>query len=493
MQELKYWQTKIADKRKQTSFRDFLLEICSWYPSSLHKNNGLISKFPDTPRVKKIIPNSEFEKNRDALVNDIFEYDFEETFFENFRKLFMSIDMFHICHYWENVNCDFWESVLNGKNVYLSFGIISDCENIWYSVSIKDNCQAVFNSIMVQQSQYTYCTSDISESYNVFYSRYIGNSNNIWFSTNLVGCSECIGCDNLDNEKYCINNIQYEKAEYLRLKDEILKDKEGFLKKYQDLKLGWNNIGCENVVWNALFNCFDVDDSMHSFNTKWGKNLIFCGWALWVEEAYDICGGWSPTARHIYGVAWVNGEHVYCGSHIIGSHIFYSYYLENCSYCIGCVWLKNKQYCILNKQYSKDDWHRMADKIFSQMEMDWVLWEFFPGELNPFYFNDTMATILWDFTKDEVTEKWYLWREQEIKTDIPEWSDIIQTSDLDRYQWYDTDKNWKINPDILSKVIVDEKWNYYRIVRMEYDFLMKHALPLPEIHWIDRMKLNFWM
>jgi len=39
-------------------------------------------------------------------------------------------------------------------------------------------------------------------------------------------------------------------------------------------------------------------------------------------------------------------------------------------------------------------------------------------------------------------------------------------------------------------VIVDEKGDYYRIVQIEYDFLMKHSLPLPEIHWMDRMELN---
>jgi hypothetical protein len=28
-------------------------------------------------------------------------------------------------------------------------------------------------------------------------------------------------------------------------------------------------------------------------------------------------------------------------------------------------------------------------------------------------------------------------------------------------------------------------------VKMEYDFLMKHGLPLPELHWLERIKLWF--
>ena len=54
-------------------------------------------------------------------------------------------------------------------------------------------------------------------------------------------------------------------------------------------------------------------------------------------------------------------------------------------------------------------------------------------------------------------------------------------------------KQWYIDPEIMKVVISDEKGNYYRIVKMEYDFLMKHSLPLPTMHWLDRMKMGFRM
>ena len=127
------------------------------------------------------------------------------------------------------------------------------------------------------------------------------------------------------------------------------------------------------------------------------------------------------------------------------------------------------------------------------MDEEGILWDFFPGELNPFYFNDTMAGILGNFTKDEVEAEWYMWRDGEIKIDIPEGSDVISVHDLKHYQSWDSEWNWNINKDILNKVIKDEKGNYYRIIEMEYDFLMKYSLPLPELHWLDRMKINFWI
>ena len=150
-------------------------------------------------------------------------------------------------------------------------------------------------------------------------------------------------------------------------------------------------------------------------------------------------------------------------------------------------------YCIFNKQYSKEEWGILADKIFSQMEQVGILWKFFPWKLNPFYFNDTIAWILWKFTKEEVEKEWFMWRDQEVKVDIPEWFKIIEIEELSKYQWFDENWNWFINPEIMKKVIKDEKRNYYRIVKMEYDFLIKYELPLPRIHWKDRIKLNFWI
>jgi hypothetical protein len=47
-----------------------------------------------------------------------------------------------------------------------------------------------------------------------------------------------------------------------------------------------------------------------------------------------------------------------------------------------------------SNQYTKEQWYSLADKIFAQMDSDWILWDFFPGYLNPFYFNDTAAYIM---------------------------------------------------------------------------------------------------
>jgi hypothetical protein len=125
------------------------------------------------------------------------------------------------------------------------------------------------------------------------------------------------------------------------------------------------------------------------------------------------------------------------------SFIFYSFFLESCSYCLGCIGLRNKSYCIFNKQYTKEEWYDKVDEIFSQMERDGELGMFFPGWINPFYFNDTAAYLIdpagnggtgEPFTKEEVTAAGYLRRDEPIQVDIPAGAKVVKTDELDQYE-----------------------------------------------------------
>lgn len=67
MPDLKQREEKMQEKRKQTPFREYVKEIASWTPLVFHKNNGLISKYPPVERSGKIIPNKEYQVQRDAF------------------------------------------------------------------------------------------------------------------------------------------------------------------------------------------------------------------------------------------------------------------------------------------------------------------------------------------------------------------------------------------------------------------------------------------
>jgi hypothetical protein len=512
MQDIKRREQKMQEKRRGTPWRDFLKEICSWYSIVFYKNNNKISIYSEARKLDLTLSTKEFEDYVDTLTKQWLDYNWDISFFQNFQKLFNvtklpALRIGSSCENSNYANNVVWWS----KNVYLSHNIITSCENVLYSIVIKEKSINVLNSVMViDGSENIYFSNGIINGFNIFYSRFINNCSNIWLSTNLTGCQECILSHDLNNQSYCIENVQYEKEIYFTKKKEILKHKEKFF--YQYLALGYKgmSIGSDNVTGSFILNSHKVQDGYYVYQIEDGKNLVFTWWNHASKNNFDCFNVWSPSDNFVATLSSY-GDNMYCNSTISWSNVYYSYNCIECSYCIGCVGLKNKSFCILNKQYTKEERYELANKIFAQMDAEWILWQFFPWYMNPFYFNDTAAYLIDDsFTKEEVTAEWYLRRDEEIKVDIPAWAEIVKTSELNQYQWRKEipptplskggnepqanggiKKQRTINPEILKKVIVDEKWNSYRIIKMEYDFLMKHWLPLPEIHWLDRIKLGF--
>jgi hypothetical protein len=50
------------------------------------------------------------------------------------------------------------------------------------------------------------------------------------------------------------------------------------------------------------------------------------------------------------------------------SDIYYSDNLVACKNCFGCISLKNKEYCIFNKQYTKQEYEELVSKIIEKMK-----------------------------------------------------------------------------------------------------------------------------
>lgn len=485
--KLEIWNNKIKEKRKKTDFRTFLKEIASNFPLNFYKNSWFVSIIPNDSNVKKILDFEKFNELRDSLISFGEIYDFNKIFFQNFGKLFLEIPHPNIIDFWENENSKFWYSIYASKNIYLSFEI-GWCENVLYSLSVKQSSINVFNSVAIRGNcENIYMTLSSTNSYKIFYSKFINNSSNIWFSQNMIWCEECILCEWLINKKYHIWNIEYEKDKYFIEKSFILNKKDKYNEYYKNLKNIGKNIWSQDIIWIWTINSQNIDNWYFVNNVKNWRNLLFVSGTL-DEEMYDTMTAWLDISSDFYGCfdVWISNN-IYLSQHIwLSSNIYYSYNLLWCSFCIWCIWLKNKSYCILNKQYTQDERYEMANKIFAQMDEQWILGEMFPWDLNPFYFNDTVAYLIDNsFTREEIINQWYMRRDESIKVDIPEWMEIVETKDLDISNY---------DESILKKVIKDEQWNIYRIVKMEYDFLKKYNLPLPNLHWLDRIKIHFkWL
>lgn len=527
MTDLSHWQEKIQEVKRTTPFRDFLKEIASLRTLGFYRNGWYPSVYPESQRIQRVVSHAEFEANRDTLTQQWLTYDFSKDFFENFKLLFKSIDQPPTWLFEECENCSFSDQTVASKNCYLSYVTIINCENILYSLSVKEGSVNVFNSVLVwAQCENIYFSSWVISSFNIFYAKYIQNSSNVRFSSNLTWCTECLFCDNLVNQSYCIDNQVVPKDIYFEKKREILAQKEKFLERYLQLSNQGNNIASHDVSWNFNIQCEHIEEGYGAYQVKDWRNIILIGGNDTATHIYD-CFLNTPPQNHYYGTFSAGyGEHIYNSYHIKwGTNVYYSVCLENSSYCLGCVGLRNKQFCILNKQYTKEEWLTLANKIFAHMEEGGILGKFFPGSFNPFYFNDTAAYLIDDsFTKEEVEKEGYLRRDKEITVDIPSGSEVVEVADLDQLEWRRDESgkiirhaelnsvsswsttgdlsnpstgsgwqviSWWIDPAILKKVIRDEKGDVYRIVKTEYDFLVKHALPLPKLHWLQRIKCGF--
>ena len=494
MQDIKVREEKMKERRKQTPRREFVKEICSWRALPFYKINGLISRYPESERIHSVVPWIEYISKRDELLNYGVDFLEDKRFFENFQNLFRSIPLENTLLFSGCENSEYSDQSMNAKNCYLSYVVVGG-ENILYSMVIKNNSINVFNCISVVRGENIYQSFNIVNSYNVFYSKQIDNSRDIRFCSNMIGCHDCILSNNLENMSYCIENKQYTKEEYFSTKKYLLSKKTEFLQKF--IALHEDIVPCvsDNVSWMYLTECSNIENWYYLSSTHDSQNVMLVSWWESCSNLYDTFTATGfPTWEEYYGVMWCTWWKNVYNSVIIPrcNNTYYCHGMENCSFCLWCVGLVNKSFCILNKQYTKEQWFELANKIFESMDKDWTLGQFFPGTINPFYFNDSVAYLIDDtFTKEEIKKEWYLRREEEIKVDTPANAEVITVKELETYQKFDDIWEWTINPEIIKKVIRDEKWNVYRIVPMELEFLQKHGLPLPEIHWLERIKLWF--
>ena len=94
--------------------------------------------------------------------------------------------------------------------------------------------------------------------------------------------------------------------------------------------------------------------------------------------------------------------------------------------CFGCFGLKQKQYCILNKQYLKDEYLKLKEQIIEHMRKTGEWGEYFPASVSPFAYNESMAQDYFPLTKGQALEKGYTWYDRPAR----EYKITLQTKNL---------------------------------------------------------------
>ncbi|PID70191.1 hypothetical protein CSB37_03380 [bacterium DOLZORAL124_38_8] len=425
------------------------------------------------------------------------DFDFSKPFFEQFKALLYSSFIPPVSrNFSRDENSDYTHAACKNKNCYLIFdsGFNEDC---CYSFSIN-NCQDCFDCFRVEKSQLCFECIDCLNCYECLFTQNSTNCSSVWFSKNCIGCENCFGCVNLRNKKYYFLNKPYTKREYEQKINELsLETNQGiyhlrknfldFVKKFPHKFIyGVQN---ENVLGDYLTNS---KNACYCFDSRRQEDCKYIqqGW----EDAKDAmdCTDIGLNAELLYECTNI-GDNVYrdlfsthCFPTIRDSH--YCYFTNLSKNLFGCVGLRNAQYCILNKQYSKEEYFELREKIINHMKQTGEWGEFFPVALSPLSYNQTFAQEYYPLTKDGAEKRGYKWKEETINK---KYETLKQSFDWNQIP----DDIQEVGDNILTKVLFCERSGKpYQIQKAELKFYRKMNLPIPRLHpderHKDRMKLR---
>ena len=252
-------------------------------------------------------------------------------------------------------------------------------------------------------------------------------------------------CYGLRNKQYCLFNKQVTKAEY----GEYMKKyplgsranydyfKNYFLNFIKDAPYLYmrRNGRIENSTGDFLTDtenceeCFEVTEAKDCKYIQGAfqiKDAMDCSYANG-EFGYENCECFPMPFNSKFCVNCYSGADLtYCDS-----------CMNNCRNCFGCIGLRQKQYCILNKQYSKEEYEELVPRIIEQMKSAKAYGEFFPENLSPYSYQETVA----------IEEKNYVPKTYVIPDSINDVPDTISSETLACSL---TGKNYKIIPQELA-------------------------------------------
>lgn len=353
------------------------------------------------------------------------DYDFSKPFFTQFHELLKAVPRLNpaVAHV---VNSDYCNYVADAKDCYLCFGSIK-IENCAYGSPYES--KDCFDSFLVRESELCYECIDCEKLYRCMYCQDCSGSSGLILCYDCQGSDDCIGSVGLRKKKYCIFNEQKTKEEYDALRRDLVEGKISIAElrvKFEELKRQFPNkfarvLNSEDVSGNYIVSS---KDAHLAFGVKKAEHCKFVAQLIEAKDTYDTNYCEFPELCYEY-IGYYKNNNVQFGSFVGESHsIRYSDYCVSSAELFGCAGLRKKQFCILNQQYAASEYRELVQKITQQMQSvpyvdkkgrAYGYGEFFPIELSPFSYNETVAYEYFPLSKEAIATQGYLWREPEIK------------------------------------------------------------------------------
>ncbi|MDD4318940.1 MAG: hypothetical protein PHW10_01275 [Candidatus Peribacteraceae bacterium] len=383
-----------------------------------------------------------------------------------------------------NENSEFINLSGSNKNCYLLFAAEFNEDCLYgYQVIKSTGC---IDAGDCTESQYCFEVTDVDKCHTVSFSQNCTNCSDSMFLFDCKGCADCLFSVNLRNKRFHIRNKPFTPAEYAKEKRALLQEmaKGGLPKmrqefsrfKEQSIHRAREVVSCENVTGDYLKNSRNLQNC---FDVSYGEDCanIFTGFQI--KDLLDVC---HTTDAQLGYESLSLGYGSYNAIFTHGSwgskHLLYCDIVQSGSHMCGCVSMKPGKHCILNKQYTKEEYESLVPTVIEHMRSTQEWGEFFPAGISPFAYNETTAQQYFPLTEMESKSRGWPWREEE--TELPDVKKIIAASTLP------TDIT-QVPDDILQWAIKCEATNRpFRIVKKELEFYRERGFPLPHFHPDER-------
>lgn len=421
--------------------------------------------------------------------------DFSRPFLQQFAELKKRVPRVNLVQEGNMEGSEYCNRATNNKNCYLCFRSTNN-EDCLYSHPIVDSRDCV-DCFSVSQCERAYGCIDCFKCYNTQFCQESQNCTDSAFLYDCRDCSDCFWCVNLRDKQYYVFNKPYTKEEYFKkIKEFSLKSHSSLVElqrifaEFADdfIRPSMTATQSEGVSGNWLQGCKNVEKSFMCQNVENGKYLYF------IIEAKD-CMDYFHFGRGCELIYETSNCGLNCSRMCFDNETFVScsnlQYCDGCfssSDCFGCVGLRRgRKYCILNKEYSADEYAELVERIKKHMNtMPYVdergrrfgYGEFFPPELSPVAYNESVAQEFFPLTKESAHVAGYQWRDSEEK-------DVRITMSHDQIP----DSIEDAGDDILSAVIGcahagscnEQCTRGFKLTKQELAFYKKGGLPIPRL------------
>jgi len=426
------------------------------------------------------------------------EYDPSRSFFEQLQELNLKVPKMHAVVV-DNENSPYTNNVTRAVNCYLIQNATND-ENCMYGQGLWNNKDCV-DCLRIYDCEFCYESSICEKCYQCHYCINTVNSRESYFLDACTGCANCFGCSNLSNKQYWVNNQQSTKEEFEKVRDEFLaltgEDKN---QKVSEIRKALGEspkkfayiLDSEDSTGDHLYHSKNLRNSYYA---NGDENLNYCSNVDKVRKAldYDFWGNETENILNCLEVG-INSQNIFFSRSVYQncSNIFYSIGAYNSSKnCFGCVGIRQKEYCILNKQFTKEEYEEKVGKIIEKMIADGEWGEYFPISMSQYGYNETIANEYYPLTEEKANAMGANWQKEDfgLSYDGP----FYEPKAISQYDPQKNENSSAETQALLAGILKCEiSGKPYKIQPQELLFYIKNSLQIPRRHpdqrYEDRIK-----